>query len=125
MKQERKIPWGPIKVIVINISKRIRVDIHGEKEEYSVIQVVFTDEIDEVEETEGRRKRRRKFLSLMCFIPNIYNNIVERQIFTFRGFISFGYGSTYFCIDKATDALRIPVQSSESIAFAPPDEDFV
>lgn len=125
MKQEIEIPWGPIKVVVMDVSFRKRINIReNQEEEYAVIHVLNIKQMDEISEEHKKNKKKRvKFLCLMCFKPEIYRNLVANQIFSFKGFISFGLGSTFFCISDARDALGIPVTSSESISFCPPDDD--
>lgn len=116
-----EIPWGPIKVLVINTSIRNRVDIHEKVEEYCVIHVVNVNELEEIEEEIKRKRKRRKFLCLMCFLPRIYEKIELKRIYSFCGFLSFGFGSTYLCATKCRDALGIPIQSDESVFFCPPE----
>lgn len=122
--KEIDMKWQLKKIVCINLSIRTRVDIQTNKEEeYAVIQVIPEREVDLIVDETRKKHRRKKFLSLMCFIPGIYTKIQRGNIYSFSGFVSWGYGCTYFCVKECFDLLGIPIQSESSEFFAPPEKD--
>jgi hypothetical protein len=50
----------------------------------------------------------------MCFDKSLYNRLKEGEIYSLTGKVSFGYGSTYFTLDKAFFVDGTPVNPGET-----------
>jgi hypothetical protein len=100
-KFEIRVSWKVPCICVLSVSKRERINLLGVKEEYAVIGIGTISDFDDLTLESFPRNRKVKVLSLMCFIPSIYNNVHEGQMYVFKGKVGFGYGNTYLTVEEA------------------------
>lgn len=118
-----KISWSIKKAMLIQTSIRKRIDWNGKEQEYAVFHIIHPKEIDHIQGEPFRKRRQRKFMALMCFDSQIFGVIRENLIYSFSGEVTFGYGSTFFCVEKCFDMLGFPLESNESVVWSPFVED--
>lgn len=123
---KEEVLWCLKKTTVLEISKRFKKTYNQDHplEEYAVIAVGGLDDFDELYGVTptGRTRRKVNCLSLLCFEPSIYDNLVLGAQYRFEGKISFGYGSKYLKIKKAKDSLGFPVGEGQSIGESQKEE---
>ena len=122
MMKDVKISWSIKKSMLIQISLRKRIDFKGNEEEYAVFHVIHPREIDLIQGETSKKRQQRKFLTLMCFDKRIFGIIRENLIYSFSGKVTFGYGSTFFCVEKCFDMLGFPLDSNECVVWSAPSE---
>ena len=93
-------------------------------EEYAVISITFNDIFDGDTLTYVNRKAEKK-ITLMCFREELYKRVVIGDCFSFKGFVSFGYGNTFLVVKRIYDQLGFPVNEEQSLYFnySPPKID--
>lgn len=85
----------------------------GNEEFYAVIKVILIDKFDTFKMAHTSHVRH-KGITLMCFREPIFKCLVESEMFSFSGFVSFGYGNTYLVVRKAFDELGFDVETPDS-----------
>lgn len=113
-----RISWKVRNVWIESLDRRVRKNAWTKNmEEYAVIHVAFEDCFDEKKLMENFKKKH-KSITLMCFLPNIYERLVVGDRFSFEGFISLGYGNTFLVVLSARDDLQFFVNHEDSVYFA-------
>lgn len=112
-KREIRVKWNIRNVCVLSIDKRFRENRLKQQEEYAVIGVGTITDFDEISDETHRGYRKVKPLILMCFSPSTYNLISEGNVYSFSGKVGFGYGNTYFTIEKALLPGGFPLEEKE------------
>jgi len=99
-----KITWKGRKGELKAVSVR---EAHSTKDgkEYAVLTVVAS-------------RRGGKNITMMCFIPAIYNVLSLNDTYSYSGFVSFGYGNTFLVVEEVRDFLGYDVLSENSICQA-------
>jgi flavodoxin len=114
MRKVNTIKWSLKKVVVLQVA--IRKQESGEDwKEYAVIKIGTWDDFDELALRRRTKARKRKHLTLMCFVENLFPIITEGTVYSFQGFVSFGYGTTFFCIERAFDTLGFELGTGQSL----------
>lgn len=105
----KKIKWTAKKVVIQSIQIRSRTNDWTKKiEDYAVIGIHLQDSFDSQRFRPGVKPVQKK-LTLMCFLEDIWKRLVEGKKFSFRGFVSFGYGNTFLVVEDAFSSLGINV----------------
>ena len=86
-------------------------------EEYAVFSVTFNDIFDGGTLTYVNHKAEKK-ITLMCFKEELYKRVVIGECFSFKGFVSFGYGNTFLVVKRIYDQLDFPIDEEQSLYFA-------
>jgi hypothetical protein len=100
LKHTTRIQWSIKNCYVLSIDRRFRVDQRNEEEEYAVVKVGTLSDFDDITEKPTADRIRVKFVTLMCFDGKIFSRIQTGESYSFTGKVGFGYGSTFFTIEK-------------------------
>lgn len=87
---------------LLDLQLRKRRGSDGEESEYAVLKIGSFDLLDNFL---LNPRLSKKAITLMCFEEGIYYHLEPEKRYSFKGFISFGYGNTYLCIKDAKDSL--------------------
>lgn len=112
---KRKIKWEGNRLEIMDISIRRRRKDDNSYEEYAVLKVPLMDSFDALTHNEFPKRKRFQDIALMCFDVNLYGHFVIGEIYSFEGFLSFRYGSTYLVIERAVDIIGKVVGNGESL----------
>jgi hypothetical protein len=115
--KEEPLKWSKKGCFILDKSIRSKEDGTS----YCVFKVGTLDDFDNFKLT-YTKKKRRKLLTVMCFSPPLFERIRTEELYDLEGIVSFGYGSTYFCIEAAKDELGIKVGSGNGVEFTPLEE---
>lgn len=101
------------RVTLLDVQVRVKKNELKNDEEYAVLKVSFVDTFDG-HALAWKSKRTPKTFTLMCFRPEIWRRLVERETFSFEGFISLKYGGIYFVVERAYDELDFNIEKEDS-----------
>jgi hypothetical protein len=84
------------------IQKRNRINKDGLPAEYAVFSVFHFDRFDECSLLKRAHvsKSPGKKITIMCFLPGLYNQVERGKTYMFKGFVSFGYGNTFLVTEE-------------------------
>lgn len=110
-----KFRWSVKKIIVQEVLIRERFDCETlERSKYAVCKCSFSERGNDPADSEPKQRKRKKEISIMCFLQQIWTRLIPGERYSLRGEITFGYGNTYLCILEAFDSLGIDVESEDS-----------
>jgi hypothetical protein len=95
-----RIKWSIKNCYVLSLERRIRIDRRNIEEEYAVIKVGTLSDFDDITENFIPSRIKVKFVTLMCFDEQVFARIRVGESYSFSGKVGFGYGSTFFTIEK-------------------------
>jgi hypothetical protein len=72
--------------------------------QYAVLRISAKDDFDGFRLRKSQKTPATKDITLLCFIPAMFESfqVVTRAIF--KGFVSFGYGNTFLVLEDYIDA---------------------
>jgi hypothetical protein len=95
-----RIKWSIKNCYVLSLERRTRLDQRNIEEEYAVIKVGTLSDFDDITENFIPSRIKVKFVTLMCFDKGIFSRLTAGENYSFSGKVGFGYGSTFFTIEK-------------------------
>lgn len=100
MNRTIRVKWSIKDCYVLSLDRRLRDGYSGEQEEYAVVKVGTLSDFDDITERSTPGRVKVKFITLMCFDARIFSRLTPGEDYSFSGKVGFGYGSTYFTIEK-------------------------
>ena len=94
-----RIKYETSRLKVIDVQVRTKKD----DSQYAVISIEFPDRFDAIS-LRKNPKHKKKHISMLCFTPHAFPSIIPENEYIFKGFVSFGYGSTFLVIEDFYDA---------------------
>jgi len=120
-----KINWSLKKAEILNISirKRCKFLRHNDDEGSDFYAVVSL---------RNRHRGVMKQITLMCFKNELWMELDRRTgypedapfIFSFCGFVSFGYGNTFLNIEEIYDVLGLPIIQKDKENMEEEEEEY-
>lgn len=92
------------KLLDVQVRKKGGKLIDGEEPLYAVLRISSIEQFDNFR-LKKRPERQQKNITMICFTRHLWKMISPENLYVFKGFVSFAYGSTFLVVETIINAL--------------------
>lgn len=79
--------------------KEVQERMKEDGDSYAVLRIEPKDTFNTFA-LKNKAKAKKKQITLLCFIPSLYEELKIEERLKFEGFVSFGYGNTFLVVER-------------------------